>query len=328
MLTDEERSFFSEANPFGLILFARNIAAPETAARLIADFRDAVGRADAPVLIDQEGGRVARLKPPHWPALPSQGAIGRMYDTAPAKAREAAFLLGEALAATVMPIGIDVACAPDADVRAPGAHPIIIGDRSFSEDPAIVAELAALTQQALLAAGVATTPKHAPGHGRAALDSHEALPEVSDGIEALSADLAPFKALNDAPFWMTAHIRYLALDAEAPATCSPVCLNWLREETGFTGMLLTDDLAMGALEGGIGERTRAAMAAGCDVALYCPGDIAGNEAAVTAAGESNDRVMDIWSAWTEARTGRIARGDAFQLAAQLWALVEGDVSTE
>ena len=216
MLTDEERSFFREANPFGLILFARNIAAPETAARLIADFRDAVGRADAPVLIDQEGGRVARLKPPHWPALPSQGAIGRMYETAPAKAREAATLLGETLAATVAPIGIDVACAPDADVRAPGAHPIIIGDRSFSEDPAIVAELAALTQQALLAAGVATTPKHAPGHGRAALDSHEALPEVADGIDALSADLAPFKALKDAPFWMTAHIRYLALDPMPP----------------------------------------------------------------------------------------------------------------
>lgn len=328
MLTDEERSLFREANPFGLILFARNITAPETAARLIADFRDAVGRADAPVLIDQEGGRVARLKPPHWPALPSQGAIGRMYETAPAKAREAATLLGETLAATVAPIGIDVACAPDADVRAPGAHPIIIGDRSFSEAPAIVAELAALTQQALLAAGVATTPKHAPGHGRAALDSHEALPEVADGIDALSADLAPFKALKDAPFWMTAHIRYLALDTDAPATCSPACLNWLREETDYAGMLLTDDLAMGALEGGIGERTRTAMVAGCDVALYCPGDMAGNRAAVAAAGESNDRVMDIWSTWTKARTGRIARGDAFQLAAQLWALVEGDVSTE
>ena len=328
MLTDKERSFFREANPFGLILFARNIAAPETAARLIVDFRDAVGRADAPVLIDQEGGRVARLKPPHWPALPSQGAIGRMYETAPAKAREAATLLGETLAATVAPIGIDVACAPDADVRAPGAHPIIIGDRSFSENPAIVAELAALTQKALLAAGVATTPKHAPGHGRAALDSHEALPEVSDGIDALSADLAPFKALKDAPFWMTAHIRYLALDGVAPATCSPACLNWLREETGYAGMLLTDDLAMGALEAGIGERTRTAMAAGCDVALYCPGDMAGNQAAVTAAGESNDRVMDIWSTWTKARTGRLAPSDAFQLAAQLWALVEGDVSTE
>jgi beta-N-acetylhexosaminidase len=328
VLSDEERSFFHEANPFGLILFARNIAAPETTARLIADFRDAVGRADAPVLIDQEGGRVARLKPPHWPALPSQGAIGRLYEAAPAKARAAATLLGEALAATVTPIGVDVACAPDADVRAPGAHPVIIGDRSFSDDPAIVAELARLTQQALLAAGVATTPKHAPGHGRAALDSHEALPEVSDSIDALSADLAPFKALKDAPFWMTAHIRYLALDADAPATCSPTCLNWLREETGYAGMLLTDDLAMGALAGDIGKRTCAAMAAGCDVALYCPGDMAGNQAAVTAAGESNDRVTDIWSAWTEARTGRIARGNAFQLAAQLWALVEGDVSTE
>ncbi len=321
-LTAEERSFFQEANPFGLILFARNITAPETAARLIADFREAVGRADAPVLIDQEGGRVARLKPPHWPALPSQDSIGRLYRTKPAKAREAATLLGHALAATVAPIGINVACAPDADVRAPGAHPIIIGDRSYSDDPAIVAELSALTQQALLGDGVATTPKHAPGHGRAALDSHAALPEVTDSIEALSADLAPFKALTDAPFWMTAHIRYLALDADAPATCSSACLDWLREETGYEGMLLTDDLAMGALKGSIGERTHAAMAAGCNVALYCPGDMAGNQATVAAAGTSDARVLGLWGNWTEDRADRTGHDDAFQLAAKLWALVE------
>lgn len=321
-LSDEERAFFKDSNPFGLILFARNVSAPEATARLIADFREAVGRADAPVLIDQEGGRVARLKPPHWPALPSQGAIGRLYGANPAKAREAAALLGDALAATVAPIGVDVACAPDADVRAPGAHPIIIGDRSYSTDPAIVAELAALTQQALLNAGVATTPKHAPGHGRAAVDSHEALPEVTDHLDALVADLAPFKALLDAPFWMTAHIRYLALDQTAPATCSSACLNWIREETGYQGLLLTDDLAMGALNGGIDDRTSAAMAAGCDIALYCPGDMTGNQAAIKAAGLSSDHVIDVWGAWTRVRKGRRPSGDAFQLAAKLWALVE------
>ncbi len=321
-MTAEERAFFRETNPFGLILFARNIEAPETAFRLIADFRDAVGRPDAPVLIDQEGGRVARFKPPHWPALPAQGAIGRMYAQNPDKARAAAHLLGQALAATAAPIGVDVACAPDADVRAPGAHPIIVGDRSYGEDPSIVAELAAITQQALLDAGIATTPKHAPGHGRAALDSHEALPEVTDSLDILTADLAPYKALRDAPFWMTAHIRYLALDNTAPATCSPACLNWLRAETGYEGMLLTDDLAMGALEGGVGQRTSAAMAAGCDVALFCPGDMEGNRAAIAAAGRANDRVMDVWGAWSEARKGRAPTADAFQLAAKLWALME------
>lgn len=321
-LTAEERAFFTATNPFGLILFARNIAAPEAVATLIRDFRDTVGRPDAPVLIDQEGGRVARLRPPHWPALPAQGVIGRMWSDSPERARAAAYLLGRALAATVAPLGLDVACAPVADVRGPGAHQVIIGDRSYGDDPAIVAALAGETQAALLAAGIATTPKHAPGHGRAALDSHEALPEVGDDLALLSADLAPFKALTAAPFWMTAHVLYTAIDPTAPATCSKACLDWLRTETGYDGLLLSDDLAMGALAGSVAARTTAAMQAGCDIALYCPGDMAGSIEAAGKAGPLNDRVTRIWGAWTVARKGRVESADAFQLAAELWALVE------
>lgn len=321
-LSAAERAFFRSTDPFGLILFARNIASPEGVKALIRDFRETVGRPDAPVLIDQEGGRVARLRPPHWPALPSQGAIGRLYQTAPDEACAAARLLGRALAAVVSPIGVDVACAPVADVRGPGAHQVIVGDRSFSDDPTIVAILTAEVQTALLGAGVATTPKHAPGHGRAALDSHETLPVVDLNPSALAEDLLPFKALTDAPFWMTAHIRYLAIDADRPATCSPDCLTWLRAETGYEGMLLTDDLAMGALQGDVGARTKAAMNAGCDIALYCPGDIAGGEAAAASAGFANDRSLAVWNGWVRQRAGRREPADAFALAARLWAMLE------
>lgn len=325
-LTEPEQALFRGANPFGLILFARNIGAPDGVARLIRDFRDCVGRPDAPVFVDQEGGRVARLKPPHWPALPSAGAIGRLAARDLAAGTTAAALLGEAIAASVAPVGFDVACAPDADVRAPGAHPTVVGDRAYSDDPHVVARLAAATEAALRDCGVATTPKHAPGHGRAAVDSHVALPRVSADLAAITADLAPFRALTAAPIWMTAHIVYDAIDPERPATCSRPCLDWLRAETGYAGLIASDDLAMQALDGDVASRAAAARDAGCDLMLYCPGDLPGTEAALAASGPASDRALDLWASWTASRP-RPPQSDAFRLAAELWAMIGGDMET-
>lgn len=324
-LTPAEAAFFAAANPFGLILFARNIGAPEAVRRLILDFRTAVGRPTAPVFIDQEGGRVARLRPPHWPALPSAAAIGALAARDRAKGLEAAGLLGQAIAATVAPLGIDVACAPNADVRAPGSNDQVIGDRAFAADPELVAALAAAEEAALRAAGIATTPKHAPGHGRAAVDSHDSLPRVDAPLPEILADLAPYRRLTDAPIWMTAHIVFDALDPERPATCSPTCLDWLRGETGYAGLIASDDLAMRALPPDPEASARAARGAGCDVVLYCPGDAAGNAAAVAGAGPADDRLIDQWRAWTDRRASPPGR-DATALAARLWAMLEDEGS--
>jgi beta-N-acetylhexosaminidase len=317
-LTEAERTFFRASDPFGLILFARNIAAPETVRRLILDFREAVGRPGAPVLIDQEGGRVARLKPPHWPALPPAGSIERLAEPA---ASEAAQLLGQAIAATVSPLGIDVACAPVADIRAPDANPTVIGDRAYSGNPRTVAKLAGLTESALRAAGIATTPKHAPGHGRALTDSHFDLPHVAAPLADLERDLAPFKAMTAAPMWMTAHIVYDALDAGTPATCSKTVLDWLRRETAYQGLIVSDDLAMKALSGPVDGNARASIHAGCDLILYCPGDIAGGQAAINGAGPMSQRAVALWTSWVNTRPTP-PQADAFALAAKLWALIE------
>lgn len=320
-LSDEEKAFFREQNPFGLILFARNIGAPEVVRRLIADFREAVGRPSAPVFIDQEGGRVARLRPPHWPELPAPGAIGVLAEIDMAAGERAAALLGSAIAASISPLGFDVACAPMCDVRAPEAHPGVIGDRAYGAGPASVATLAAATERALRAAGVATTPKHAPGHGRATIDSHEDLPRVSADLSVLKADLAPFKIMLEAPFWMTAHIVYDALDRERPATCSPICLQWLRDETGYDGLMASDDLAMKALSNDVKRNAADARAAGCDIVLYCPGDIEGGRDAIGGAGLMEATAYRQWHEWTERRAAPPA-ADAFQLAAALWAMLE------
>lgn len=322
VLTETERAFFREANPFGLILFARNVGAPDELARLIREFRECVGRPDAPVFVDQEGGRVARLRPPHWPALPAQGLIGALWEKDPERARAAARLLGQAIAATVAPVGFDVACMPVADVRAPGANEAVVGDRSFSADSAIVAELAAIAEKSARETGMATTPKHAPGHGRAVVDSHHALPYVNASIPELLDDLRPFQALTEAPFWMTAHIVFEEIDPGLPATMSTRCLEWLRAETGYRGLIVSDDLAMNALAGAVEARAATARAAGCDLLLYCPGDAAGSAAAVAGAGPADDRLIEAWDRWTQARP-KTPQLDAFHIAAELWALVEG-----
>lgn len=270
-LTADERALFRASPPMGAILFRRNVDTPEQLRALTAEIRDVLGE-HAPILVDQEGGRVARLRPPHWPAFPPMAAFeGR--DAAAAEANGA--LIGLACRG----VGFDVACAPVLDLRLPGAHDII-GDRSPSADPEEVARIGAALLRGLHAAGVQGVIKHIPGHGRALVDSHEALPRVTAGAAELAADIAPFAALAGAGAWaMTAHILYDAWDAERPATLSPIVIGRvIRGEIGFDGPLLSDDLAMKALSGDPGALAEAAIAAGCDAVLHCPGDLAGNAA--------------------------------------------------
>ncbi|HYC04688.1 MAG TPA: beta-N-acetylhexosaminidase [Azospirillaceae bacterium] len=265
-LTAEERAFFRDADPFGFILFRRNCDSAEQVRRLVAEMRDSVDRA-APVLIDQEGGRVARLRPPHWPALPAAGLL------APGGTR-AAWLHGRLLAAMLEPLGIDVDCAPVADVPVPGAHDVI-GDRAFAGEPRLVAELARAQAEGLMAGGVLPVVKHIPGHGRAHVDSHKELPVVPTPRAELEAtDFAPFRALADLPMAMVAHVVYTAVDSLSPSSTSArVIGEVVRGHIGFDGLLFSDDLGMEALKGGPAERALAVLAAGCDVALHCNGEM-------------------------------------------------------
>ncbi len=272
-LSEAERRFFRETNPLGFILFSRNCRNPEQVRSLTGALREAVRRADAPVLIDQEGGRVARLRPPYWYALPPAARIGALFRAKPDLGREAAWLTGRIAAADLTTAGIDVNCAPVLDVLAPAARSDVIGDRAYSTDPGTVATLARAYTEGLMAGGVLPVIKHIPGHGRADTDSHLGLPVVEAEEAALDdVDLAPFKALADAPIAMTAHILYRAWDTERPATISPnVVRGIIRDGIGFDGLLLTDDISMQALGGGIDERAAASLAAGCDVVLHCNG---------------------------------------------------------
>lgn len=274
-LDSAERSFFAAANPLGFILFARNCDSPEQIAALTGELRRCVRRADAPVLIDQEGGRVQRLKAPQWRAAPPAGRFGTLHERDAAAAIEAAWLNGRLLAADLQPLGIDVDCAPVLDVRVPEGHDII-GDRAFGGSPERVAKLARATCEGLLAGGVLPVIKHIPGHGRATLDSHAALPVVDAPADALQRDdFAPFSALADMPLAMTAHVVYAAFDPAAPATTSATVIrDVVRGRIGFDGLLISDDLCMRALAGAPGERARAALGAGCDVVLHCNGDLA------------------------------------------------------
>ncbi|MEO3430304.1 beta-N-acetylhexosaminidase [Pelagibius sp. CAU 1746] len=271
-LSAAEESFFRAANPFGFILFQRNCESPDQVRDLVAALRASVGRDDAPVLIDQEGGRVARLKPPHWRAAPPASFFGRLASHDRERAQEALKLNTQLLAAELTDLGIDVDCVPLLDLQFPGAHDVI-GDRSFGGDPELVADLGRVVCETMLAAGVMPIVKHIPGHGRARVDSHKGLPVVGTAKAELEAtDFKPFKALADAPWAMTAHVVYSALDAERPATTSPgVVSQVIRGEIGFDGLLLSDDLSMEALKGSLGERAEASLGAGCDVALHCNG---------------------------------------------------------
>jgi beta-N-acetylhexosaminidase len=312
-LTEAERAFFRDADPAGFILFGRNIENKAQLRALTDSLRDLSGRADLPVLIDQEGGRVARLPSPPWPAFPAAWRFSELYDTAPISAIEAARANGEALALTLAESGINVDCLPVLDLRHEGAHDVI-GDRAFGAEPLRVAALGRATLDGLAAGGASGVIKHIPGHGRARADSHKILPIVDASDEELAADLAPFRALRDAPMAMTAHLLYPAWDAERPATLSPTIIaDIIRTRIGFEGLLMSDDLAMEALTGTLAERARAALAAGCDVALHCSGVLAESE---EVAGE----VGPVGSAAAErlyramARTGKSSGLDAEALA--------------
>ena len=324
-LTDAERRLFERVNPLGFILFSRNVQGapvqgadptegqgragaalagpvqdPAQVRALVDELRGLVGRPDAPVLIDQEGGRVQRLRPPCWRKAPPAAAFRPLAARDPAAAREAVRLNAALIGAELAALGIDVDCTPVLDVPVAGAHDVI-GDRAYGDQPGLIAELGRAVCEGLMERGVLPVIKHIPGHGRANVDSHLSLPVVRDSAETLRAtDFAPFRALADAPWAMTAHVVYQAFDAAAPATTSALVVREvIRGEIGFDGVLISDDIAMKALGGGFGERAAAVLAAGCDAALHCTGDLAEMEAVAAAT-----------SPLTEKARERLARGRA------------------
>jgi beta-N-acetylhexosaminidase len=274
-LTDEEHRFFRDVDPLGFVLFKRNCETADQLRILVRSLRDSVGRADAPVLIDQEGGRVARLRPPEWRAAPAPGRIGAVAAADRARGLEAARLNATLMGRELADLGIDVDCTPVLDLQFPGAHAGIVGDRALGSDPELVAALGRATCDGLLAAGVEPVIKHIPGHGRALVDSHHDLPRVDAPLAELRrTDFVPFQRLADMRWGMTCHVVYTAVDPERPATQSPKIVGEIiRGEIGFDGVLLTDDLSMNALQGSLGERAGRALAAGCDVALHCNGKL-------------------------------------------------------
>jgi beta-N-acetylhexosaminidase len=288
VLGEDERAFFREADPAGYILFKRNCLNKAQLRALTDELRELSGRTDLPILIDQEGGRVARLGPPEWPVFPAAEMFGRLYQLAPISAIEAARVNAQAIAVTLADVGINVACTPVLDLRQEGGHDAI-GDRAFGNEPMQVAALGRAVLDGLEAGGVCGVVKHMPGHGRAAADSHEELPVVVADDEELEADLAPFRSLNRAAMGMVAHVLYTAWDAESPASISKHVISAvIRGRIGFEGLLMSDDIGMAALSGTIAQRGAAAVAAGCDLALHCSGDLAEMKSLAAALEEIGD----------------------------------------
>lgn len=273
-LTSEERGFFSKAKPAGFIIFARNVEDPDQLSALVKDLKQAVGRHKVPILVDQEGGRVQRLTEPYWRKYPPMSVFGDMAQKDPTLAASALRLNTRLIADDLRRVGINVDCLPVLDVRQSDADPII-GDRAFSDDPKLVAAMGRIVVDALMEGGVLPVVKHIPGHGRATADSHLELPVVEATVADMDeTDFLPFKAMADAAFGMTAHIKYMDIDPKQCATLSRVVIGRIiRMKMGFSGLLMTDDLSMKALEGTFEDRTRAAFAAGCDLALHCNGDM-------------------------------------------------------
>jgi beta-N-acetylhexosaminidase len=268
-LTSDERAFFRDADPLGYILFKRNCGDVAQMKALTDSLRALSGRDNLPILIDQEGGRVARMVPPEWPAFPAGAAFDALYDIAPISAIEAARANAQALAMMLAEVGVTVNCAPLLDVRQADVTPAI-GDRSFGGDPMRVSALGQATLEGMRRGGVVGVVKHMPGHGRALVDSHYDLPRVTADADALEVDLEPFTRLNDAPMGMTCHVVFDAWDGEQPATLSAkVIAEIIRGRVGFDGLLMTDDIDMKALSGTAGEKAAQALAAGCDVVLDC-----------------------------------------------------------
>lgn len=293
-LSDRETVFFRDRNPWGLILFRRNCETPEQIKALTSAFRAAVGRRDAPVFVDQEGGRVQRLGPPSrsWRTYPPARSFGDLYDSDPVAALRTARHVGRLMAEDLVAAGITVNCVPVLDVPQPGAHEII-GKRAYSTNREQIMVLARAHVAGFLDGGVLPVIKHIPGHGRAKADSHLDLPVVdSRKMELAATDFPPFAAFADAPMAMTAHVVYTALDKTAPATLSAkVIKTVIRSEIGFRGLLMTDDLSMKALSGSYAERTQRALKAGCDVVLHCNGEVSEMEEVAAAAGTLRGQPM-------------------------------------
>ncbi len=304
-LAPREVAFLKEARPAGLILFARNLQDHEQIRALVGAVRDAAGTRDLLVLIDQEGGRVQRLRPPLGRPLPPAAAFGRAYKRDPAEAVAAAFAVARLLAADLSALAINANCAPVVDIPAPGSHEII-GDRAYGSNPAQVIALAKAVAEGLMAGGVLPVIKHIPGHGRATKDSHVALPVVTESrAELSSTDFAPFKALATMPAAMTAHVVFRAIDPDAPASTSAlVTREIIRGEIGFDGLLLSDDLSMRALSGSMRERAERVIAAGSDLALHCNGDFAEMQAAAAGASVLKGRALERFAAALAVISGR------------------------
>lgn len=290
-LSADEQAFFAEAQPFGFILFARNVDSPDQVAALCEQLRSSVGRS-APILIDQEGGRVQRLRAPHWREFPPAMQDARRPDAA--LVLELRYHL---IARELGSLGVDVNCAPLLDAPVPGAHDVI-GERALARDPKTVAWLGHAVRRGLAAGGVLPVIKHMPGHGRSTVDTHHDLPRVKDGRDALEQDFAPFRDHNDALMGMTAHLVYEAIDPNAPGTQSTAIIDLIRSDIGFDGLLMTDDISMNALSGPVAERAQKAWDAGCDIVLHCNGDlpemtaIAAEAPALTGAAADRARRVD------------------------------------
>jgi beta-N-acetylhexosaminidase len=298
-LSADERRFFADVDPYGFILFKRNVADALQVQALVAELRAAVGR-DAPILIDQEGGRVARLGPPHWPVLPPQRAIGLKAELDVRAGLAAARALGRVIGAMLANLGIDVACSPVVDLLLPETH-AVIGDRAFSADPFLVGELAGAVAFGLRDAGVTPIVKHIPGHGRATADSHLDLPRIAADSATLEAtDFAAFRAVENMPWAMVAHCVYTEIDPDRPASISTAGISVIRDRIGFQGVLIADDIGMKALKGSLPDNAAATLAAGCDLTLHCSGNF--------------QEMQDIAPAvhrLTEDAVGRLASGAAW-----------------
>jgi beta-N-acetylhexosaminidase len=326
-LTGDEQRFFRDADPVGFILFRRNCRSPDQVRELVLSLREAIGRSDAPILIDQEGGQVARLRPPHWRLYPSAARLGSLPDL---RAEAAARLGARLIADDLHHLGITVDCLPVLDLPVPGADPVI-GERAYGTKPERVAQLGRVVCEGLLEGCVLPVIKHIPGHGRARVDSHEACPLVETARDELRrTDFAPFRALSGMPWAMTAHIVYMAIDPTAPATLSRrVISEVIRGEIGFDGVLVSDDLSMRALGGEIGERAQRALTAGCDLVLHCNGNAREMEEVVMAAepisAETSTRLA---RAEAQRRSAEAAGFDRQEADAQFDALLVGAPVTE
>ncbi|MGB0749666.1 MAG: beta-N-acetylhexosaminidase [Magnetospiraceae bacterium] len=297
VLGRQEQAWIRDLDPLGFILFARNCETPDQVRRLISDLRETVGRTDAPILIDQEGGRVARLGPPHWRKTPSATALAETSDP-----QRATYVNARLMAADLTGLGITVDCAPVLDILRPETDGII-GDRAHGNTADAVISLASMVCEGLLDGGVLPVIKHIPGHGRATVDSHLTLPVVEAGLNTLrETDFRPFTALRDMPWAMTAHVVYADIDPADPATTSVLVLqSIIREDIGFGGVLISDDLSMKALQGPFETRTRRAFAAGCDLALHCNGDA-----------DEARAVLSATPPLSEATVARLARAEAMR----------------